>query len=139
SLLMPVFASAQSDGGFSRQGIFGCSRNAVALSGSVGAFSATGGVFVPVADFTVELNTGTLVYLECVLRGIVDRESESANAADINKRVQFITSGNGGNAYFITQPSTELLNYSDQRELTSLKDQNLVGAMNQKFAANVQR
>jgi hypothetical protein len=137
--LAPLIASAQADGGFSRQGIFGCSRNAAALSGSVGAFSATGGVYVPVADYTVELNTGTLVYLECVLRGIVDRESESANSADINKRVQFITAGNNGNAYFLTQPSKEYLNASDQRELASLKDETLVGAMDPKFAANVQR
>src|SRR3954465_12778069 len=105
-ITVPVFAAAQE---FSRQGIFGCGRNAAALSGSVGAFSATGGVYVPVADYTVELNTGTLVYLECVLRGIVDRESESANSAQINKTVQFITSGKDGNPLFITKPANEYL------------------------------
>src|SRR5258708_29502499 len=90
ALAFPAAVFAQANGGFSQQGIFGCNRNAAALSGSVGAFSATGGTYVPVADYTVELNTGTLVYQQCVLRGIVDRESEAANAADISKRLQFI-------------------------------------------------
>lgn len=138
ALLMPVVASAQSDTGFSRSGIFGCSRNAAALSGSVGAFSATGGVYVPVADYTVELNTGTLVYLECVLRGIVDRESEAATGADSKKRLEFITSGQNGNPYFFSKTS-EYSNAADQRELKSLQDQNLIQAMDKKFASNIQR
>jgi len=87
----------------------------------------------------VELNTGTLVYQQCVLRGIVDRESEAVNSSDVQKRVQFITSGNNGNAYFETKPQAEMVNYSDQRELASLKDQNLINAMDTSFATNVQR
>src|ERR1043166_3473960 len=109
-LLLPSVAMAQ----FSRQGIFGCSRTAAALNGSVGAFSATGGSYVPVADFTVELNTGTLVYLECVLRGIVDRESESVSVGQITKITTFITACNGGNAYFLTRPAQEMRNFTDQ-------------------------
>src|SRR5262245_32635129 len=82
--------------GFSSQGIFGCSRNAAALSGSVGAFSATGGVYVPVADYTVELNTGTLVYQQCVLRGIVNREAESVNSAQTVKVINNAAKGCSG-------------------------------------------
>jgi hypothetical protein len=138
ALILPSFAFAQANTGFSRNGIFGCSRNASALDGSVGAFSATAGVFVPVADNTVELNTGTLVYQQCVLRGIVDRESEAVNASQIQKTVQMVTTGNNGNAYFETQPHNEFMNVQDQRTLTTLKDQSLVSAMNPAFASQVQ-
>lgn len=138
-VLSPVFAFAQSTPGFSSQGIFGCNRNAAALSNSVGAFSATGGAFVPVADYTVELNTGTLVYLECVLRGIVDRQSEAANVALIQKTLRFTTSGNDGNAYFQTKPSQQYLQASDQRALATFQDTALLNALNPKFAANVRR
>ena len=103
TITLPALALAQSaddSTAFSRQGIFGCSRNVAALSTSIGNFSATGGTYVPVADYTVELNTGTLVYLECMLRGIVDRESESASTALIKQEIQFITTGNDGNALF---------------------------------------
>ncbi len=110
-ITVPLLTSAQQ---FSRQGIFGCSRNAAALNGSVGSFSATGGVYVPVADYTVELNTGTLVYQQCVLRGIVDRESESANAASIKQRITFITIGRDGNAMFESDRRQETLDESDR-------------------------
>src|SRR3990167_9643499 len=56
--------------GFSRQGIFGCSQTG-SYSMSVGTLGAMGGAFVPVNDAAVTLNTGYLVFKECVLRGIV--------------------------------------------------------------------
>jgi hypothetical protein len=137
---VPFFASAQQvSPSFSRQGIFGCGRNAAALSSSVGAFSATGGVYVPVADYTVELNTGTLVYLECVLRGIVNRESEAANAAGINKTLKTIVTGNGGNAFFSSDPDKEFAQYQDQSRYKGLQDQSLLIAMEPSFAKKVQR
>ena len=60
-------------------GIFSCNQNG-AYAMSVGALGATGGVFVPVADASVELNTGTLVYKECVLREVVDAQRMAATA-----------------------------------------------------------
>lgn len=120
ALVIPSVSFAQADSGFSRQGIFGCSRNAAALSGSVGSFSATGGVYVPVADYTVELNTGTLVYLQCVLRGIVNRESESASTALIKQQMQFITSGKDGNAMFRVNVRVEQLEAGDRVALRDL-------------------
>lgn len=132
---LPSLASAQS---FSRNGIFGCNRNAAALDGSVGAFSATGGLYVPVADFTVELNTGTLVYQQCVLRGIVDRESEAANSAAGQKEMQFIIAGRDGNSYFQSQPHDEKLVAADQRTLATLKSPDLLNAMNPAYASRVQ-
>jgi len=140
AFLLPTLAFAQgTGGGLSRQGIFGCNRNTAALDGSVGSFAATGGVYVPVADSSVELNTGTLVYIQCVLRGIVDRESEAASTGLIQKTLQTIATGNKGNAYFRTKPGTEDSQYADQGTLDSLQDQSLVNAMNPAYAKNVQR
>lgn len=119
--LTPISVYAQNSNGFSRQGIFGCSRNAAALSGSVGAFSATGGVFVPVADYTVELNTGTLVYQQCVLRGIVNRESESFRAAAIAKTVQTLNTGRDGNPLYARNIRLEDLSEEDRVRLLGLR------------------
>jgi hypothetical protein len=119
--LVPLIALAQVSPEFSRQGIFGCGRNAAALSTSVGAFSATGGVYVPVADYTVELNTGTLVYLECVLRGIVNRESESASVAIINQEVRFFLTGDEGGPLFRTNPEKQLDTEANRVTLVSLQ------------------
>ncbi|MBI5470424.1 hypothetical protein HY968_03885 [Candidatus Kaiserbacteria bacterium] len=110
-ILFPLLASAQAANDqykFSREGIFGCSRSTAALPQSVGAFSATGGVYVPVADYTVELNTGVLVYQQCVLRGIVDRMSESANTS-MNKIIltNTNTGGDDGGALFRKVPKQE--------------------------------
>ncbi|HVU75602.1 MAG TPA: hypothetical protein VHD38_02080, partial [Candidatus Paceibacterota bacterium] len=65
---------------FQRNGVFGCSLNG-SYSMSVGSLSATGGVYVPVNDAAVTLNTGYLVYKECTLRGIVDRLRENETAS----------------------------------------------------------
>jgi hypothetical protein len=70
---------------FQRQGVFGCSING-SYSMSVGALSAVGGTYVPVNDAAVTLNTGYLVYKECVLRGIVNRMREDASSA-IQKQI----------------------------------------------------
>lgn len=138
-VLVPiVFASAQSSDGFSRQGIFGCNRNAAALSGSVGAFSATGGVYVPVADYTVELNTGTLVYQQCVLRGIVNRESESANTALIKQTIVNITTGRDGSAMFRVNPDAERLAAGDRVALQVLQTiQNVQDSLSQAMGGSL--
>lgn len=75
-LITPVFAFAQ---GFSRDGIMGC--NASQYGGSPGTTAATQGVFVPVFDAAVALNTGVLVYKECVLKGVANRLRENATAS----------------------------------------------------------
>ncbi|MDO8481899.1 MAG: hypothetical protein Q7S75_02350 [bacterium] len=80
-LLSPLvaYAAPADSSGFNRQGIFGC-NDAGAYSMSVGAISAIGGTFVPVSDAAVTLNTGTLVYKECVLRPMINRLRENAVA-----------------------------------------------------------
>ena len=81
---------------FMRQGIFDCNLNG-AYAMSVGAMGATGGVYVPVADATVELNTGILVYKECVLREVIIREREAATAGFARKAIVGGQTGRGGN------------------------------------------
>ena len=84
--VVPMFVSAEDitvtgtiNTSFSRSGVFGCSQTG-SYSMSVGALSAVGGAYVPVNDAAVTLNTGYLVYKECVLRGVVDRMRENATA-----------------------------------------------------------
>lgn len=133
-LLSPVFASAQAAPppaidkdslNLQRQGIFDCNQNG-AYSMSVGALGATGGVYVPVADATVELNTGTIVYKECVLREVVNREREAAMAGFNKKAVTSIQTGRNGNAQYVVNEGQELLtNVKDPAFLSVLQDDTL--------------
>lgn len=105
-----------------RLGIFACNQNG-AYSMSVGALGATGGVYVPVADATVELNTGTLVYKECVLREVINREREAATAGLGKKAVTAIQTGRNGNPqYSVNQRQEFLTEVSDPEFLRTLQD-----------------
>ncbi len=104
-----------------RQGIFDCNQNG-AYSMSVGALGATGGVFVPVADSTVELNTGTIVYKECVLREVVNREREAATAGLGRTAINAIQTGRNGNPQYVVNGPQELVtNVSDPAFLSFLQ------------------
>ncbi|MBI5457624.1 hypothetical protein HY971_02780 [Candidatus Kaiserbacteria bacterium] len=116
-LFSPVFASAQtiplSDSlALQRQGIFDCNQNG-AYAMSVGALGATGGVYVPVADATVELNTGVLVYQQCVLREVINRMREAATAGTGRKAVLAIQTGRGGNPQYVVRQAQEMLTVVD--------------------------
>ncbi len=105
-----------------RQGIFDCNQNG-AYAMSVGALGATGGVYVPVADSTVELNTGTLVYKECVLREVVNREREAATAGLGRTAISAIQTGrNGSPQYVVDQDMEILLGANDPAFLAFLRD-----------------
>lgn len=84
---------------YQKDGVFGCNLNG-AYSMSVGALSATGGAYVPVNDASVTLNTGYLVYKECVLRGIVDRQREGVTSSFQKKIISTYLTGNNGKPYF---------------------------------------
>ena len=109
ALSLPLVALAQAAAGtdasqdfqFARQGIFGCNQTS-SYAMSVGAMSAIGGVYVPVNDAAVTLNTGYLVYKECVLRGLVNRERESATAALSKQAINNTLKGRNGNPTFYT-------------------------------------
>ncbi len=84
---------------FKRQGVFGCSLQG-SHSMSVGALAAVGGVYVPVNDAAVTLNTGYLVYKECVLRGVVNRQREAATAGLAKQGLATFLTGRDGNPFF---------------------------------------
>lgn len=107
-------------------GIFSCNQNG-SYAMSVGALGATGGVYVPVADATVELNTGTLVYEECILREVVDAERIAATAGFVQQGTNQVLTGNNGAAYFVqnqaqaqTTVSTNAVTSFVQNDLNSL-------------------
>jgi len=111
--------------GFLREGIFGCSAGQYALP--TGTLSAIGGVYVPVNDAAVTLNTGYLVYKECVLDGVIVATREAATAAIVKSVVNWINKGNAGNPQFVTNLNQYLLQHSDETALEFLKDYNLDG------------
>jgi len=93
-------------------GIFSCNQNG-AYAMSVGALGATGGVYVPVADAAVELNTGTLVYKECVLREVVDAQRQAATAGFTQQATNNVLTGytnpQGGKSALFAQQQTQAL------------------------------
>lgn len=84
---LPSVALAQANGSFSSGGIYDCNQNgAYAMSsGTLNAVTSGSGTYVPVNDSAVTqntagilVNTGTLVYKECVLRNVVNRMAENS-------------------------------------------------------------
>lgn len=99
-VILPGAALADSNYSYSAQGIFGCNQNG-SYAMSVGAMSAQGGVYVPVSDAAVTLNTGTLVYLECILRPVVDSMRMSATAALTARVASNAVDGRNGKSYYL--------------------------------------
>jgi hypothetical protein len=85
----------------SNNGIFGC-RGQGAQIANVGTTRAVGGVYVPVNDAAVTLNTGFLVYKECILDGMARKIAESGTA-EIGKQTFKATQEgrNGGPQYLV--------------------------------------
>lgn len=84
----------------SSQGVFSCNQTG-AYAMSVGSLGAVGGTFVPVSDNAVTLNTGYLVYKECVLRPVVAAEAHAASYGYSKAELQQYLTGNNGNPYFV--------------------------------------
>lgn len=104
---------------FKNEGIFGCNQVAGA-SASAGTMAAVGGVYVPVNDAAVTLNTGILVYKECVLRPLQDRLRESATSALLKKQYITMETGREGNKRYVVNISAELLPVKDKAALAYL-------------------
>ncbi|MEY4747294.1 MAG: hypothetical protein RLZZ416_343 [Candidatus Parcubacteria bacterium] len=121
---------------FQRQGIFDCNLNG-AYAMSIGSMTAGGGAYVPVADATVELNTGILVYKECVLREVVDREREAATAAFGKRAVIAIKTARNGNPLYVVNERKEELNVSDAAFLPFLRNE--MNSLNPVLKSPVQR
>ncbi len=76
---------------------------------SVGSLSARGGVYVPVSDAAVTLNTGILVYKECILRNQIVRMREAAMVGLTKMASKAIESGRDGKAQYVKNMGEELL------------------------------
>lgn len=121
---------------FQREGIFGCSYNG-AYSMSVGSFAAQGGAYVPVGDATVELNTGVLVYQQCVLREVIDRERESVTSALVKQNVSALLTSRNGAPMFVQQPTNEVINRIADTVLNTLKTWQASSTVPQSVVAGV--
>lgn len=104
---------------FKNEGIFGCNQVAGA-NASAGTLAAIGGVYVPVNDAAVTLNTGILVYKECVLRPLQDRLRESAISALVKRQYIGIETGREGNKQYVQNFPAERLIVRDRSRLTTL-------------------
>lgn len=140
-------SASSSDATFSREGIYGCNQNgAYAMSvGTINAVTGPSGTYVPVNDSAVTsntagilLNTGTLVYKECVLREVVDRMAESALTALQRKSILSVeTSRDGGPMYprILTQ---DILKRNDDVAARALTGDSLEG-INPAFRDRIKR
>ncbi len=116
----PATPSASAAYNFQSQGIFGCGT--VAGSQSVGATAAIGGVYVPVNDAAVTQNTQILIYKECVLRVLVDRERQSAMAAYLKRAQVAIETGNNGGPQYAVSEAGARGTVSDQELVHFVQD-----------------
>jgi hypothetical protein len=89
------------------EGPVSCNKN-TASPASAGSQTPLGGPYVPVADYAVELNTGLLVYKECVLREMVTTIRKARLTQLDNQVLTQFNSGQGGNPLFGGFPSREL-------------------------------
>ena len=121
-----------------KDGVFGCNQTG-AYSLSVGALAASGGAFVPVNDAAVTLNTGYLVYKECVLRGIVDREREAATAALQKQIVKVYLTGNNGRPYFSQNLDVEGTAVYDNSIVTRDLSGNTLNTLNPAYIPSTKR
>jgi hypothetical protein len=101
----PQTGTVAPTGALLRDGIFGCSADKYRNPGSL---FAVGGVYVPVNDAAVTLNTGYLVYKECVLDGVVSAIKNSA-VADLQRQVTTaLETGRDGNSQYVQNIDAEL-------------------------------
>ncbi len=84
----------------SNDGIFGC-RGVGAQVANVGTQTAIGGIYVPVNDAAVTLNTGFLVYKECILDGVARKIAENVSAEYLNQSYRAFSRGRGGNPQYL--------------------------------------
>ncbi len=111
----------QPTGDLLRDGVFGCSANRYA---NVGSLSAVGGVFVPVNDAAVTLNTGYLVYKECVLDGVIAKISEAARTDLVSTVARRLNEGRNGRPLWIRNAHTEyIVNQNDRAMLVGASPQ----------------
>lgn len=132
TLAFPAAAHAQ----FQKQGIFGCNVNGA--YSNIGSLVAVGGVYVPVNDAAVTLNTGYLVYKECVLRGVVNRMREAETASIGKLTIINYTVGRGGKPQFSQNLRAEDLSEKDRVYALALTNDTL-STVNDSYRSQVEK
>ena len=107
--------------GFSRNGIYGCNLTG-SYSMSVGTLGAIGGAYVPVNDAAVTLNTGYLVYKECILKEVVNKIRIADTANTVKATTEQFTKGREGGAYFPVDYWSDLEKRSQEVMLNSIRN-----------------
>ena len=97
-------------GSLSRDGIFGCRA---AQYANIGTLTAIGGVYVPVNDAAVTLNTGYLVYKECVLDGVVAMIKNDIAAGLQSGAIKAVETSRNGNRQYLQNFEADLRPYLD--------------------------
>jgi len=105
-------------GALLRDGVFGCSASKYANPGTL---AAVGGVYVPVNDAAVTINTGYLVYKECMLDGVVSKISEAARTELSSSILRVLNTGRGGESLYVKNIGAELLSGYDAILLSRLQ------------------
>lgn len=90
---------SDNEANLSNNGILGCLGQGARTN--VGTTRAIGGVYVPVNDAAVTLNTGFLVYKECILDGMARKIAESGTAELGRQTLTALQTGRGGNAQYL--------------------------------------
>ncbi|MBI4133726.1 hypothetical protein HY478_03865, partial [Candidatus Uhrbacteria bacterium] len=104
---------------FRVEGVLGCNQIAGAM-GSAGTMAAIGGVYVPVNDAAVTLNTGILVYMNCILNPLQTRIRDSVLGSLVKKQHVEIETGRNGNKLYAVSLPKERLAVTDRSTLTFL-------------------
>lgn len=110
----------------SNNGIFGCLGQGARVA-NVGTTRAVGGVYVPVNDAAVTLNTGFLVYKECILDGMARKIAESGTTELGNQALRAFETGRNGNAQYVRNFRSDFQPRVDAIIVNGLSDQSTSG------------
>jgi len=101
-------------------GIFNC--NPIGAE-SVGSRSAIGGTYVPVSDAAVTLNTGYLVYKECLLRPLVNAQRETLTSAYVANMFELLAKGKNGNPLWPVDYRKDVAQVRDAEFVNTVKSE----------------
>ena len=124
-----------SNSALARDGIFGCSASKYQ---NIGSTVAVGGVYVPVNDAAVTINTGYLVYKECVLDGVVSAIKNDTVAELQRQAIQAANTGRNGRPRYIQNLTRDLAPRAIAIVVNGLQDSNL-SPMCEAFRQDVRR
>ncbi len=127
---------APEDNALLRDGIFGCSASRYANPGTL---AAVGGVYVPVNDAAVTINTGYLVYKECMLDGVTQKISEAARTELTGTVTRAINTRRGGQPLYVQNRTRELNEGKTATIVALLQNQDSLGGISEAYRTEVAR